>query len=172
MSFSEVEYLKSDLEKLEFLQNMLVARATGGDADESHYKNIRQHFMNSPVFSGLSPSWLKTNRDLSQFWQFIKIKYPTYQERRIFIYSELSPLFEFLESKSGFPPEKYISDSLSQFDSSGVHHAWTKALERKNTDPDGAITIARSILESVCKHILDRKGVSYATSSIMMLPEN
>ena len=34
------------------------------------------------------------------------------------------------------------------------------------SDPEGAITISRSMLESVCKHILDDKRVSYNSSSI------
>lgn len=43
-----------------------------------------------------------------------------------------------------------------------VHESWRKALERRHTDPEGAITAARTLLESVCKHILDERGVDYA----------
>lgn len=42
-----------------------------------------------------------------------------------------------------------------------VIHAWRRALERRLDDPDGAITLARSLLESVCKHILDDAGAQY-----------
>lgn len=158
--------LKSDFEKAEYLQNLLIARATGNDADNGHYKIIRQYLFEIPVYERLLPTWLKTNRDLPQFWQFIKEKFPHYKERRVFIWNELKPLLEFLESKQSFPSEKTISDYLSKFDSDGIHYAWSKALERKNQDPDGAITIARTILESVCKHILDRKNITYDTVSI------
>jgi len=34
-------------------------------------------------------------------------------------------------------------------------------LERRATDPEGAITAARTLLETVCKHILDEKGEPY-----------
>ena len=41
----------------------------------------------------------------------------------------------------------------------GVRDAWTKALERASSDPEGAITSARTTIESVCKHILDEEGI-------------
>jgi hypothetical protein len=34
-------------------------------------------------------------------------------------------------------------------------------MERRETDPQGAITLAGTLLESVCKHILDDRGVVY-----------
>ena len=43
-------------------------------------------------------------------------------------------------------------------DSGYVQECWRKALERRAMDPEGAITAARSLLESVCKHILDETG--------------
>lgn len=42
-----------------------------------------------------------------------------------------------------------------------IQDAWTRALERRETDPEGAITSARTLLESVCKFILDDCGVVY-----------
>jgi hypothetical protein len=38
---------------------------------------------------------------------------------------------------------------------------WHKALERRALDPVGAVTIARALLETVCKQILDSKCVTY-----------
>jgi abortive infection Abi-like protein len=46
---------------------------------------------------------------------------------------------------------------------------WTKALSRCQEDPSGAITAARSLLESTCKLILDEQGVKYTPSA--KLPE-
>ncbi|MBV6715881.1 abortive infection family protein [Paenibacillus chitinolyticus] len=42
-----------------------------------------------------------------------------------------------------------------------IQEAWTKALERRESDPEGAITLARTLLESVCKYILDQEGICY-----------
>ena len=35
---------------------------------------------------------------------------------------------------------------------------WVKAIERREADPEAAITLARSLIESVCKHILNEAG--------------
>lgn len=53
------------------------------------------------------------------------------------------------------PADSDISNVLSSFDEQGVHAAWRKALARRQNDPEGAITSARTLLETVCKHIID-----------------
>ena len=122
--------------------------------------------MSNPATQNLVPRWIRVNRNLDQFWQFIKNKFASYSERREFIWGEFNELLEFLESKHTLPPEKNISDLLQKFDADAIHFAWNKALERRSTDPEGAITISRTILESVCKHILDAKGVEYNSTRI------
>jgi Abortive infection C-terminus len=62
------------------------------------------------------------------------------------------------------PADELISGVLIAFDTSGVHEAWRKALERRTSDPDGAITAAKTLVETVCKHILDEAGASYGES--------
>jgi hypothetical protein len=165
-----LEHLESDYDLAEYLFNSLVDAATGGSADQAHYQYLRKYFLDNPITKTLVPRWLKTNRDPSQFWQFIKNKFGTYAERRDFLRSELELLLSFLESKETFPAQQSISEVLSNFDEDGVHQAWARALERKSSDPEGAITIARTILESVCKHILDENGIEY-NSSKTELPE-
>jgi len=44
---------------------------------------------------------------------------------------------------------------------SSVKRDWTKAAERIPSDPAGAITTARTLLESVCMHILDERSIIY-----------
>ena len=38
---------------------------------------------------------------------------------------------------------------------------WSKALSRRTSDPEGAITLARTLLEAVIKHILDDLSLEY-----------
>ena len=54
-----------------------------------------------------------------------------------------------------------ISSALAEFDPDSVHAAWTKALDRRVSDPEGAITLARTLLETVCKHIIEDAGGTY-----------
>ena len=63
------------------------------------------------------------------------------------------------------PSDKSISEVLESFDREGVYRVWMKALDRRSSDPEGAITSARTLLESVCKHILERNQRTYSQAS-------
>lgn len=54
-----------------------------------------------------------------------------------------------------------IDETLSIVDNASIKSAWKKAMDRRVDDPEGAITSARSLLELVCKHILDGCGEGY-----------
>jgi Abortive infection C-terminus len=43
-----------------------------------------------------------------------------------------------------------------------VHTVWSKALSRRNQDPERAITVARTLLGAVCMRILDDIPVTYS----------
>jgi uncharacterized protein YfkK (UPF0435 family) len=45
-----------------------------------------------------------------------------------------------------------------------VAAAWQMALESRASDPTGAITSAGTLIETVCKHILDEQKVNYSDS--------
>ena len=156
-----MEDFESEFERAEYLQNLLVAEATGGSGDQGDYQILRRHFLDSPDTKALVPRFVRTCRDLPQFWQFIKAKFAHYAERRQFLWDALGPLLDHLESGTRAPAEQPISDALQKFDEDTVHRAWSRALERKSRDPEGAITAARTLLESVCKHVLDMREVAY-----------
>jgi uncharacterized protein YfkK (UPF0435 family) len=156
-----MENLGTDFERAQYFQNMLINQATGGGADDAEYQQLRQYFLDIPALKSVIPSWVRVNRDLTQFWQFIKYKFPTYAERRTFIWSEFTPLFELLETGTKTPSDLAIAEVLKRLNAESVQIVWSKALDRRQSDPDGAITAARTLLETVCKHILDEKSVEY-----------
>src|SRR5262245_52714929 len=51
--------------------------------------------------------------------------------------------------------------NFGHFGPEAVHTAWEKVLARCHTDPEGAISSARTLLGTVCKHILDGMNVPY-----------
>lgn len=148
------------LESAESLKNLLVARATGTEGDEAEYMRLRQLVLDDALLASLTPRFVRTCRDLPQFWQFIKHKFSTYAERRTFLWKEFEPLFDALENDAA-PSDDLVSDTVQRYDSAHIQSTWSKALERRTTDPEGAITIARTLLESVCKHILEEAGTAY-----------
>jgi hypothetical protein len=74
--------------------------------------------------------------------------YPIYSVRRI-------------TKKGSAPPDQSILERLEQFDEAGIHALWEKAIQRRKHDAEGAITIARTLLESSCKNILEELKVQY-----------
>lgn len=152
------------LEKVERMQNALISYATGDDfyGGDSAYKKLRDELLEQADVWKKLPEFVRQCRGLGQFWQFIKNKYGTYAERKNFLWDSFRPAFEHLESVDRAPGLQPIGEVLEEFDADKVHEMWQKALNRRATDPAGAITIARTLLESVCMHILEDVGIEYA----------
>jgi hypothetical protein len=70
-------------------------------------------------------------------------------------------LRRYLERQARAPMTAVPSEVIARADWEGVQAAWRKALERKASDTEGAITAARTLLEATCKHILDEANVAY-----------
>ena len=151
-------------EEVESLQHLVVSQATGGAEDEAEYTRLRQVVLAEPSIEAITPRFIRTSRSLGQFWQFIKNKFGTYAERRKYLWDEFAPMLELLEKGGTAPSDVVVSESLQKFDAAHVQAAWSKALDRRASDPEGAITIARTLLESVCKHILEDASVTYDDS--------
>lgn len=66
------------------------------------------------------------------------------------------------------PIEERLQDRTELRSRERLYRSWDKALRRLDDDPDGAVTAARSFLESVCKHALDALGVSYGSNLDLM----
>ncbi len=144
------------------LENLMTGRATGDtEASNPVYEHLRREFMQDAVTKPLLPEFVRNHRKIDTFWPFIKERAKTYVERRRIISNAFTPLIEFLEGTNEAPGDATVSVVLERFDPEGAHAVWSKALERRNTDPEGAITTARTLLETVCKRILDEMSVAY-----------
>jgi hypothetical protein len=63
---------------------------------------------------------------------------------------------------TNFVIDPHVSSALERLNSTYVLNVWQRAIARCiDGDPQGAITAARTLLESLCKHILDSMGSSY-----------
>jgi hypothetical protein len=107
---------------------------------------------------------MKSCRGLSEFWFHIRSDYDTYQSRKEYIFREFAPLLDYLE---GIPPDTSkalfaVLDTLPGW--VAVTEEWHKACSRVKRDPAGAITSARTLLECVCKHILEDSNIPYKDS--------
>ncbi|MDT8338081.1 MAG: nucleotide-binding protein [Sulfurimonas sp.] len=110
MSFNdEIETINSlgDYELIKYLESGLISRATGGNFE--YYDYVRQKVLKNSDFQKLLPSWIKTCRDTNQFWNLIKGKFGSYQERREFIWSEFAMILNQIEFKTFSPIDETIN---------------------------------------------------------------
>ena len=157
---SDPDYLPTNkLDRGLHLQTTLIAAARGEEASGDHYKQLRLEFINEPVTRELLPVFVRTCRDLGHFWTEAKAMHKTWAGREHVIRSGLAPLLDHLERSSAAPSDALIAGALEAFDPEVFQTAWSKALSRRADDPEGAITAARTLLETVCKNILERASV-------------
>lgn len=88
-------------EKIESFQNLLVEIATSGNRpdEEENFKKLRNALIGNNEIINQLPDFVKTNRTVAQFWQFIKGKFSSYAERRTYLWNEFATVLNFLEAK-------------------------------------------------------------------------
>lgn len=89
--------------KLEHFRMDLTSFATGkdsGDLNDKLYSEIRKMILSNKQLESIVPEYIKKCRNLNDFWQFIKVKYSTYQDRRVYLAETFSPIIDYFENYS------------------------------------------------------------------------
>ena len=90
------------------LKLMLGSRATGGsNYDENKYQLIRNEIIADQNLQTYMPDFLFYCEDGTDFWNFIKEKFGTYDERREYLKMAFEPVFIYLKQSSE-PAQKSI----------------------------------------------------------------
>ena len=154
------------------LQDMLIAVAQNGFLDQKTYLQLRANFT-SGENRAILPSFVLECRNQGQLWAYFKgVAHGSgsWAEREKHIYGAFQPLLDRLEvHKHKTPVDLMISQVLANFDPDNVQRIWEKALARKQEDPEGAIDAARTLLETVCKHILGELDEAYGDDDLPKL---
>jgi hypothetical protein len=148
-------------ERVKLLETILVTACDGTRTAKLAYIELREAFVRDPVLKPLLPDFVRNCRDLDHFWPYIKGVSGHWEPRRQHVRDAMTPLFDHVEGVHRAPVDAVASDVLQSFDPQGVHSVWEKALARRHTDPEGAITSARTLLETVLKRILDDTQTAY-----------
>jgi hypothetical protein len=146
------------------LKHLMIARSTGAPKiDTRAYKAARDAVVSDPAAAKLAPECVRVCRSPDEVWTYVKGQFmlETYQSRREFFQREFEPLLTALERFASAPLDDLVSAEAETLNSASVLAAWSKAIERRSADPGGAITAARTLLESVCKTILDDMDETY-----------
>ncbi|MCE5273705.1 MAG: abortive infection family protein [Deltaproteobacteria bacterium] len=149
---------------MELLQNTLIATATKDEYDTGDYNELRSKLLSHTELKQITPEFIIAYRDLKQFWLFIKRKFNHYSERRDFIWGNFTPLLNYLEQTDESPADQLAGYSIKESGQAYITLEWEKCLQRRVTDLEGAITSARSLLETILKYILVELNESYKSS--------
>jgi len=149
------EYDKNLNKKINVIYNLIWSTIRSYPPDNGTYFKLRGQLMKSHLRDKLPPFIFDID-SLSACRSFLQSK-GGYRQREDFLSEAFKPVLQFLNTTS-------FGQVKVQFDLNHVKEMWTKALHRIDADPQGAITAARSLLESVLKHILEIKGVEASDS--------
>lgn len=154
------------MDAAEELLHHMIARVTNGGSNAKEYRRARRIVLEHPTGRAHAPKCVRICRDPDAVWSYVKGQYglDTYDSRRVFLRGEFESLLSALERFDGSPLQGSVEDAAELLDAESVATAWRKASDRTATDPAGAITAARALLEATCKTVLDDRSVKYADS--------
>lgn len=75
-----------------------------------------------------------------------------------------SPIYAVRMAPKGSPADAPIAESLRRFDAEEIGARWQAAMDSREASPGRAITLARTLLEDVCKWIIVEAGETYKES--------
>jgi hypothetical protein len=152
------------LDQVEDLQEILIDQVyrTTPKGASARYSNLRRALIQSSRLRPNLPQFVLDCRTLEHAANRIAKEVSSKEMgSREHVWKSFQSLFDVLERDLISPSDFEITGTLDSLNSTEIDSAWKKALDRRANDPEGAITMARSLLESVCKHLLDEMGSSY-----------
>lgn len=145
------------------LQNNILGLTTEGGS-EATYTLARNRLMEDAACKRLLPDFVRysTNAAMVRITlSSVASGSGSWALRRGHVTDSFKPLLKFLET-GGSAADSTITNAITVYDAPAVQAFWSKALERRTTDPEGAVTAASTLLEEVCKHIIEDSGNSWS----------
>ncbi len=119
----------------------------------------------------LRPDTFRTRAEAFEYWLSLL---PLWKQKELLLELCRKPGFPMRKKPSSqqrthleamltnFAINPHVLSALQELNSTYIMNTWLKTIARcGDGDPQGAITAARTLLESICKHILDACGSSY-----------
>ncbi|WP_368186411.1 abortive infection family protein [Aestuariibius sp. HNIBRBA575] len=163
--FSPQEIPDDLLECALLLKNNIIGLTTEGGS-EAEYKSVRLKLIEDTASKKLLPTFVRSSQDAASVRSALSTVASgpgSWAKRRSHVQEAFIPLLTFLEEGGG-AADPTITDGLNAYDAPAVQAAWAKALERRTNDPEGAVTAASTLLEEVCKHIIEDCGETWGTN--------
>ena len=148
--------------KINKFKDVCVNMATGKVFDYELYENERNEFLAESSYKAVVPDWIVDNRFGSQFWKYMQKQSPTYEGRRTYLRTAFDEMVDYVKDGKAHAVSVSLNEIVSRIPASKeINGLWSKVHDRKNDDPEGTITAARTLLETTLKCILEERGIQF-----------
>lgn len=141
-----------------------VAEGSPDQVPTKEFRAARDRMLLDPIARRLAPAFVTRCSTPNLLWGYLRSRATgtgSWAVRRGEMHDAVDPILDALASAAPGPGDDLVSDAVERLDAASVRDAWTRAIERRDTDPEAAVTSARSLLEATCKTILDDRGQPY-----------
>lgn len=164
MAMLEVEDELGAVEAGEALLSFAITIAEGGKVPTEEYRAVHKRLFESPVARRVANKALRRYTTPDLLWGHLRSVATgsgSWALRRDAAHELIDPVLDALHDETEMPADDLVTLAATRLNAESVREAWSRALDRRDSHPDGAITTARTLLESILKTILDDREVSY-----------
>jgi hypothetical protein len=150
----------------ETLLSFAIAIAERGSqqVSKAEYRAVHRRLFESATARRVGQKGVRKYATPDLLWGYLRSQATgsgSWKLRRDAAHALIDPILETLYSATEHPADKLVTLAASRLNAESVSETWSRALDRRDTNPDGAITTARTLLESTLKTILDDREVVY-----------
>ena len=171
-TFNLIESLDNDYNRVQYLIDILKKRATGEETSDYEFKELRKYFKTKNYWN-MMPKILIDNNTLDMFWGKIQPEFKAYKERRLFIDSEFFVIVEYLEESKTLIDISNLIDinniNIINMNEEYIKKTWDKIVLRIQNDPEGAITLSRTLLETILKGLAEKLNINVDKSNLIKM---
>jgi hypothetical protein len=141
-----------------------VAEGDPASVPVNDFRAARDRMLKDPVASKLAPAFIARCSTPELPSGYLRSKATgggSWSIRRGVMHEAVDPILDALAAAAPGPSDDLVAGAVERLDSDSVRSAWTRSVERRDTDPEAAVTAARALLEATCKTILDDHAEPY-----------
>ena len=142
-----------------------VAEGAPEKVPKAAFSAARERMLSDPVARKVVPAFVARCVTPDLLWGYLRSQATgsgSWAVRRGAMHDAIDPVLDALHGAGLGPADDLVAAAVARLDAESVRDAWTRALERRDTDPEAAVTAARALLEATCKTILDDQHGDYS----------
>jgi hypothetical protein len=141
-----------------------VAEGAPEKVPKAAFSGARERMLSDPTARKAAPAFVVRCVTPDLLWGYLRSQATgsgSWAIRRGVMHEAIDPVLDALHGAALGPADDLVAGAVARHDAESVRDAWTRALDRRDTDAEAAVTAARALLEATCKTILDDQVEGY-----------